>query len=190
MATHNDEIQGGANSPATGSPRIYVACLAAYNAGRLHGRWINADQAAEDIHDDVQAMLSGSPQPRAEEWAIHDYEGFGKLRLGEWESFERVSAIAAGIAAHGDAFTAWLSYDSERDPSDPQAFDDAYRGEWESLHSYADDYADSIGLHDAAQRARSPYVTVDVDALARDLEIEMYVVPSDHDTVYVFDPNG
>lgn len=25
-------------------PRIYVACLAAYNNGSLHGRWIDADQ--------------------------------------------------------------------------------------------------------------------------------------------------
>ena len=24
------------------TPRIYVACLAAYNNGRLHGRWIDA----------------------------------------------------------------------------------------------------------------------------------------------------
>ena len=27
------------------APRIYVACLAAYNAGRLHGGWIDANQS-------------------------------------------------------------------------------------------------------------------------------------------------
>ena len=27
------------------NPRIYVACLAAYNNGYLHGAWIDADQA-------------------------------------------------------------------------------------------------------------------------------------------------
>ena len=48
----------------------------------------------------------GSPEPLAEEWAIHDYEGFGSLRLSESESFQTVSAIAAGIAKHGGAFTA------------------------------------------------------------------------------------
>ena len=31
------------------TPRIYVACLAAYNGGTLHGEWIDADQSADDI---------------------------------------------------------------------------------------------------------------------------------------------
>jgi Antirestriction protein (ArdA) len=30
------------------APRIYVACLAAYNNGRLHGEWIDADQPADE----------------------------------------------------------------------------------------------------------------------------------------------
>jgi len=171
------------------SPRIYVACLASYNAGRLHGCWIDADQSAEDIYDEVQAMLAASPEPGAEEWAIHDYEGFGALRLSEWESFERVSAIATGIAEHGDAFTAWLSYDSSREAADHEAFEVAFRGEWDSLHDYAEDFAESTGLYDAAEKAGSPYVTVDIDLLTRDLDIEMYTVPSDHYTIYVFDPN-
>jgi len=34
----------------TDTPRIYVACLAAYNSGKLHGEWIDASQTAEDIH--------------------------------------------------------------------------------------------------------------------------------------------
>ena len=39
--------------------RIYVACLASYNAGTLYGRWIDATSEAE-IWDAVQAMLKGS----------------------------------------------------------------------------------------------------------------------------------
>ena len=172
------------------TPRIYVACLAAYNNGRLHGRWIDADQSTDDIWHEVQAMLAESPEPGAEEWAIHDYEGFGSLRLSEWESFERVSAIAAGIVVLGDAFTAWLSGDESRDPTDLRAFADAYRGEWESLVVYAEDFAESMGLYDAAEKTGSPYVTVDIDALARDLAIELETVDSDHHTVYVFDPSA
>jgi antirestriction protein len=170
-------------------PRIYVACLAAYNAGCLHGEWIDADQSADDIADAVQAMLASSPEPGAEEWAIHDYEGFGSLRLSEWESFERVSAIAQGIAEHGPAFAAWLSYDCDREPVDDSAFQDAYRGEWDSLRAYAEDYAESCGLYDAAESAGSPYVTVDIDALERDLDIELYSVATDHFGLYIFDPS-
>lgn len=171
------------------APRIYVACLAAYNNGRLHGAWIDANQSADDIAAEVRTMLAASPELGAEEWGIHDYEGFGELRLSEWESFERVSAIAAGIAEHGAAFAAWLSYDESQDATDVQAFEDAYRGEWESLRDYAEDFADDIGLYAAAEQAGSPYVTVNIDALTRDLDIELHAASSDHGTVYVFDPN-
>ena len=43
------------------TPRIYVACLAAYNAGRLHGEWIDADQDADVIHEEIQEMLAAMP---------------------------------------------------------------------------------------------------------------------------------
>lgn len=52
------------------SPRIYVACLAAYNSGCLHGRWIDAT-TPDEIWEQVRAMLADSPVPDAEEWAIH-----------------------------------------------------------------------------------------------------------------------
>ncbi len=207
------------NSTA-GGPRIYVACLAAYNAGDLHGAWIDADQSADDIHAAVVAMLKASPENatcqwcgavmlvtsgpvawdkpcthsqhwpgNAEEWAIHDYEGFGELRLSEWESFERVSAIAAGIAEHGDAFTAWLAYDDSRDPADLDAFHNAYRGEWDSLRAYAEDWADSTGLNQLAEGTGSPYITVDIDGLERDLDINLYTTATRNGTVHVFDPS-
>ena len=172
------------------APRIYIACLAAYNNGILHGAWIDADQSADELHQAVQQILAASPIPGAEEWAIHDYEGFGELRLSEWESFERVSNIAAGIAEHGDAFSAWLSYDESQDATDMRAFEDAYRGEWDSLRAYAEDYADSTGMYDAAEKSGSTYVVVDIDMLTRDLDIELYTVESDSHTVYVFDPQA
>jgi antirestriction protein len=172
---------------ASVSPRIYVACLAAYNNGKLHGAWIDADQSADDIEREVARMLAASPEPGAEEWAIHDYEGFDGLRLSEWEQFERVASIAAGISEHGPAFAAWLSYDEDRDPSDTTAFEDAYLGEWDSLRAYADDYAEQTGMYDSAERAGSPYVVVDIDMLTRDLDIELYSVESGNGTIYMFD---
>ena len=36
-------------------PKIYVACLAAYNNGILHGRWIDANQDADTIRDEIAA---------------------------------------------------------------------------------------------------------------------------------------
>lgn len=185
--TAANQLQGSANDRAAESPRIYVACLASYNNGRLHGKWIDADQPADALIEEVQAMLAASQEPGAEEWAIHDYEGFGQLRLGENERLARISAIAGGIAEHGPAFSAWLANDSSRDPSEEKVFTDAYRGEWESLRAYVEDYADSNGLQQAAEQTGSPYIRVDLDALERDLEIAVYTVPSGQDTVYIFD---
>ena len=56
--------------------RIYVAGLAAYNAGHLHGVWIDATLELDDIQGQVDAMLAASPVEDAEEYAIHDFEGF------------------------------------------------------------------------------------------------------------------
>jgi antirestriction protein len=189
MTVTRHQLYEKTSDPTSGSLRIYVACLAAYNNGRLHGKWIAADQPLEDMASEVRAMLAKSPEPRAEEWAIHDHEGFGSLRLGENERLARISAIATGISEHGPAFIAWLSHDPSQDLSEPQAFVDAYRGEWESLRAYADGYAESTGLNKAAERAGSPYIRVDLDALLRDLKMAVYTVDSSHDTVYVFDAN-
>ncbi|MDO7837100.1 antirestriction protein ArdA [Sphingobium sp. HBC34] len=38
-------------------PRIYVACLAAYNNGILHGTWIDAAQEPWALWDEVRASL-------------------------------------------------------------------------------------------------------------------------------------
>jgi antirestriction protein len=79
-------------------PRVYVACLAAYNSGYLHGAWIDAAQEPWSIYDDVKTMLAASPVAGAEEWAIHDDEGLGGVRIEEYTSFERVSDLAAFVA--------------------------------------------------------------------------------------------
>lgn len=42
-----------------------MACLAAYNNGKLHGCWIDA------IQDQINSMLASSPEEDAEEYAIH-----------------------------------------------------------------------------------------------------------------------
>ena len=78
-----------------------MACLAAYNSGHLHGAWIDAAQEAWSIYDDVKTMLAASPIAGAEEWAIHDHEGFGEVGIEECTGFELVSDLALFIAEHG-----------------------------------------------------------------------------------------
>lgn len=53
-------------------PRIYIADLAAYNNGILHGTRIDATLDLDDIRDQIHNMLKASPIEGAEE--------HGKLR--------------------------------------------------------------------------------------------------------------
>lgn len=124
-------------------PRIYVACLASYNAGRLHGRWIDADQDAEVIREEISEMLAGSDEPFAEEWAIHDHEGFGGYRLSEHESIEEVARIAADIAEHGEVFGALLSYTEDLDLAE-ELMKEGYCGELNSPADYVEEFMRQI----------------------------------------------
>jgi antirestriction protein len=128
-------------------PRIYVACLAAYNGGRLHGAWIDADQDAKAIWSEVQAMLKASPDPGAEEWAIHDYEGFEGIRISESESFEHVAEHAEMIEKHGAAWGAWVANGMEASEA---LFCEHYNGEWDSERDFAENLAHDLGYTDEA----------------------------------------
>lgn len=43
--------------------KIYVACLASYDNGVLHGRWINASRDVESMQSEIDVMLRESPFP-------------------------------------------------------------------------------------------------------------------------------
>lgn len=79
-------------------PRIYVASLSDYNNGHLHGCWIKAAQTPERIYDEIHQMLATSPSPNAEEWAIHDHEGFDFHPLADTESIDTISCLAIQLA--------------------------------------------------------------------------------------------
>lgn len=81
-------------------PAIYVASLTDYNNGILHGRWIDALLSPAEIHRQIHEMLAGSPTTTrtgepAEEWAIHDHEGFGDVRLDAHESVDDIGAACS-----------------------------------------------------------------------------------------------
>ncbi|MHB9149800.1 MAG: antirestriction protein ArdA [Thermoleophilia bacterium] len=173
-------------------PRIYVASLADYNAGRLFGVHIDATQTAEEIERDIQEMLRRSPIPGAEEWAIHDYDGFGPLRLSESESLDYVARVAHGIETHGAAFAAWA--DQVRGDNDALAlFADCYFGEWDSLEDYAREMLDDLGeldklLEQLPQHLR-PYVQFDFEDFADHLVLggDIVVVDNPDGGIWVFD---
>ena len=100
--------------------KIYFASLTDYNSGILHGVWVDPeDKDADDIQEEINEMLKASPAAKkdpyliAEEWAIHDHEGFPRC-IGEYanledimeyvEACERIdkAAVKAYVEYHGD----------------------------------------------------------------------------------------
>ncbi len=75
-------------------PSIYVACLAAYNAGFLHGSWIDCTIGSDYVKEAIRDMLADSPEECAEEYAIHDYENFGSRKVDEWDNIDELCEIA------------------------------------------------------------------------------------------------
>ena len=155
-------------------PRIYAASLSDYNAGVLHGDWIEADHEPEELSEAVQTMLERSPSGDAEEFAIHDYEGFGHYRPGEYDSLDWISRVARGIVEHGPAFGAWAE-SCNHDEDELGRFEEAYMGEWSSVEKYAEELLDDLGYLRAVDEAvpdiLQPYVRVDIAVFAHDLEV-------------------
>ncbi len=148
--------------------RVYVACLAAYNNGILHGQWIEANQPAEAIQSEIQDMLDSSPVMGAEEWAIHDYEGFKGLRLSEYEEIAKVSEIAGLIKEYGQAWALFAEYVS-LEFATKENYEEAYQGEWDSEEDFAEDLASET--MEIPEHLR---FYIDYEKFARDLFINDY----------------
>ncbi|WP_024547005.1 antirestriction protein ArdA [Picosynechococcus sp. NKBG15041c] len=175
----------------TDTPRIYVACLAAYNNGFLHGTWIDADQDADDIWAEVREMLKQSPAWKlgdiCEEWAIHDYEGFGYIHLSEGEGFEKVSTLAKAITKHGPAFIAFYDYYGE---TDLEQFKDYYRGIYDDEEDFAYQMLDDLGSLDTWEKTGMLTCYIDFKAIARDWFISDYfAAPAPDHQIFVFSRN-
>jgi len=164
-------------------PRIYVACLAAYNSGHLHGVWIDADQEDWVIWEGVQTMLAASPIHEAEEWAIHDYEGFGGVHISEYASLDYVGALARFIAEHG-ALGAMLLEHYGNDLNEAlEALEDRHLGEHASLAAYMQEVTE-----EAVSIPESLRCYIDWEAMARDAELsgDLFTLTTAWDAVHVF----
>jgi antirestriction protein len=176
------------------SPEVWIASLSDYNAGHLHGAWVAADQAEDDIWDGINEVLRTSREPGAEEWAIFDYEGFGPLRLSEYEAVERISRLGLGIAEHGVAFSAFANFLGHSDVELLDQFEDYFIGQWESAKDFLDDFLEDMGidriLDEALPEAYRDYVRFDTEALVRDLESSGMLLSIDDSEggVFLFHP--
>lgn len=170
------------------TPRVYVACLAAYNNGKLHGRWIDADQDADDIRAEIAEMLNESPEPNAEEWAIHDCEHFGGLRLSEGEDIEQLAEVAELIVDHGDVLAKLVDHVGGLQYLEhaKQLMEDEYTGAHDSLEDFACELLEDTGQLESMPENLRLYF--DYERFGRDLELggDVFTIDGESGQVHVF----
>lgn len=161
--------------------RVYIACLAAYNAGILHGEWVEVSPCPNEMREEISRILKASPEPDAEEWAIHDNEGFGSYHVSEHPNLE-------DLCDHVDAFYE-TRHDcdlidgviADRNCSAREAIefiDEHYAGEWESVEHWAEDFLEETeGLDKLPDHLRYYF---DYSAYVRDKELngEILTIPA------------
>ena len=144
-------------SISTETARIYVACLASYNAGILHGRWIDCSSDASVMQSQVNKILADSPIPNAEEWAIHDCEGFA--HLDEYEDLEVIAERVGHWKNYGqeavEAYEHWFG------KFDAEDFEDRYEGSvedhYEDRKNFACDQFAVVMLSEHTEQQRDTF---------------------------------
>ena len=164
-------------------PRIYVACLAAYNNGWLHGAWIDVEDDADAVRDAINAMLKASPVSAAEEYAIHDHEGFGGVEIAEYAGVDKVVRIASFLRQRGSLGALVLEHFCGDLDAAAGALDEDYHGVFETLADCYQEMTEETLIIPEALR-----LYIDWEAMGRDARLngEVFTVETAHDEVHVF----
>jgi len=135
--------------------------------------YIQDDRGADDTCDECRGELSPA-FPSAEEYAIHDHEGFSNL-IGESTSFEDVALIAAALDGDNAMAFKWLISDigmsaaDAADKADEVCIWEDDRGQWDEtmLAEYAEKFAnDCYDLREIPETFRN---YIDWEAMGRDM---------------------
>ena len=138
--------------------------------------------------DSILTHLIELPYVASEEWAIHDYEGFGSYKIGEHEDLNFICALAQLAEELGDdegealmAFAGNLGW-SKASEVDESEFRDKYNGTWASELEYAENYADEF-----MEIPEQMQFYFDYEAFARDIFInDLYSIDVSGGNVAVF----
>lgn len=166
----------------TNEIKIYVADLAAYNNGHLHGVWIDATLDPDEIQDQINAMLAASPVEGAEEYAIHDHEGFDGYDLGEYAGIQTAHEVALFLAEYEDFGGALLNHLGDLDDA-KKAAEDSYVGSYSSLADYAQEITEETTTIPESLR-----YYIDYESMAKDMEIngDVFTIEAGYQQVHVF----
>lgn len=163
------------------TPRLYIADLAAYNAGHLHGIWIAATDELADIWTQVKSMLAESPVAGAEEFAVHDYEYFGSYQVNEYEGLESLHNIACFIEEFPDFAADLMAQFNDLDEARTCA-EEHYCGCYTSLA----DYAQAL-TEETTEIPKHLALYIDYERMGRDMEInDVFTIETAYNEVHIF----
>jgi antirestriction protein len=145
--------------PTTPTPRVWVGCLACYNAGRLTGAWFDALDAPQEMPEFNQAIAGTLVRPDHshartcadihEELWVFDHEGFAGLLTGECSPCEaaQLAELITELTTDGYPVAAFAAYRDNvgADYATVDDFRDAYCGEYDTEADYAELLADDLG---------------------------------------------
>ena len=164
--------------------QIYVADLAAYNNGYLHGVWIDATLELDEMQEQVSQMLKATPlDEEAEEYAIHDYEGFGAYKVSEYEGLESVHEVACFLEEHGEVAGDVLAHFSDNLEDARKALEENYNGCYNSLADYAEELTT-----ETSEVPEHIAFYIDYEKMGRDMELggDVFTVETGYQEVHVF----
>ncbi len=156
--------------------KTFVTCLAAYNNGYLHGRWVEVTSDPDDLRDAIAAVLADSPAPGAEEHFFSDYDTALNMSVpfDEYESIETLCEFVEAVERCDDQevfAAAYGKFYSEGLDSVIDRAESCYRAD--TFRDFADESADELLLTDVPEPARFYF---DYEAHARDLREDFTVV--------------
>ena len=184
----------GKTMTETVTPKVCIQCLASYNAGRLIFEWVDATEGLEGL-EAAQAKVAEraiAAAKAAGEWPVYfgepeefmlaDWEGFPEGTVGEYTQLSEVAEFAEQVeelADRAEAYTAYVGVVGAQSAT-IEGFEEAYRGEWDSMADYAEEFATDCGwsfgdgtyVEGSQIEAMSGYL--DFEAFANELETGEY----------------
>lgn len=178
--------------------RVWIGCLACYNAGRVVGKWFDGMAAGEATSNDVhgrnqQVWLRYRNETGFIERLVDTHEELWVMDMDEtcgWMTQEASPAFAQEVAEtleviqdeHYDpeVVLAWADNKGIRDEvirdrfdgSQQRDFDDDFCGLYDSEKDYAYTFVDETGYLDEMPDSLASYF--DYDSFARDLFFDYY----------------
>jgi len=163
-------------------PAAWIGCLSCYNNGTLRGKWITAQQAADELTGDDEPSYGGQAEtvtiddytaPRCRKCGGDEFDVFDTEHLPTRMNLLDFYKYAEQLAALDEAgtleqITALAGFLGTTNLDDLIEYNDNhYCGQWETFQDYAEQYAEDTGDLAAIPEYLQTYF--DHEKYARDL---------------------